>query len=79
MSEEAYITLNKKKYTMKDLPEGEGQRLFLKLQLANQKKAKAIDALESAQWEINHGCFLIGEEIKKIKEGANKEKVKSNK
>jgi len=75
---EAFITLNEKKYTMNDLPEGETRRLFLKLQLANQKKAKAIDELESAQWEINHGCALLSDELKKQEE-ANEEEVKSNK
>ena len=75
---EAFITLNEKKYTMNDLPEGEPRRLFLKLQLANQKKAKAIDELESAQWEINHGCALLSDELKKQEE-ANEEEVKSNK
>ena len=50
----------------------------LKLQLANQKKAKAIDELESAQWEINHGCALLSDELKKQEE-ANEEEVKSNK
>ena len=58
---EAFITLNEKKYTMNDLPEGEPRRLFLKLQLANQKKAKAIDELESAQWESHHGCGLLSD------------------
>jgi len=70
---EAFITLDKKKYTVNDLPRGEPRRLFLKLQLANQKKAKAIDELESAQWEINHGCVLLSDEIKK------KEKVTTKK